>query len=267
LDTRESDFDEGTITTECVVVTRGGQEAVDTEVINERMISFYVNGQELVTVMATPVMQQAHGVGFLANEGIIQSLEDVEDVRLCARGTCVDMWLAYSDYPAPQRRILTSGCGSGVTFDDLTREAPPLSSTRCIPADTLWVLMEQLDRSASLYKRARGVHTSALSDGERLLLVAEDVGRHNTLDKLRGLALLEGVDTRDCALLTTGRISSEMINKAHRMQTPVVCSRTSPTSLSTSLAQVWNIALVGYCRRNSMRVYTHHERILTQSSG
>ena len=99
------------------------------------------------------------------------------------------------------------------------------------------------------------MHTSALADGDKLALVAEDVGRHNTLDKLRGMALMKGLDTRDMILLSTGRVSSEMIGKARQMGTPIVCSRTSPTSLSVALAEQWNITLVGYLRRNSMNVY------------
>jgi FdhD protein len=105
------------------------------------------------------------------------------------------------------------------------------------------------------------VHTSALSDGERLLLVAEDVGRHNTIDKLRGLALMQGVDTHDCILLSSGRISSEMLNKAAKMDVPVVASRTSPTSLSVALAQAWGIALIGYVRQNRLTVYAGAERV------
>jgi FdhD protein len=103
-----------------------------------------------------------------------------------------------------------------------------------------------------------------LSDGQRLLLIAEDIGRHNTLDKLRGLALMQGVDTQDMVLLSSGRISSEMLNKAAHMGVPVIVSRTSPTSLSVALAQAWGITLVGYVRQNRMNVYTGVERLQAQ---
>ncbi len=94
-----------------------------------------------------------------------------------------------------------------------------------------------------------------------MLLVEEDVGRHNTVDKIRGAAALEGITTRGRMLLTSGRISTEMISKARKMETPIVCSRTSPTSASVRLARAWNITLVGYARAPRLRVYTGEERI------
>ena len=105
------------------------------------------------------------------------------------------------------------------------------------------------------------MHTSALSDGQRLLVVAEDVGRHNTLDKIRGECLQRGIPTADNILLTTGRISSEMLRKAADMEVPVVVSRTSPTSLSLDLAETWDITLIGYVRGRRMRVYSGSWRL------
>jgi FdhD protein len=95
-----------------------------------------------------------------------------------------------------------------------------------------------------------------------LLFTTEDIGRHNTLDKIAGMCLRQGQPTQHRILLTSGRVSSEMINKVARMGVPIVISRTSPTSLSVQLAQAWGITLIGYTRRRSFRVYAAAERIV-----
>lgn len=253
---------EGTIPAAYTVIKRDGAETVEAEIIHEKLVSIFVNGQELATIMCTPCDQDTLALGFLANEGIIQSMNDVRAIHVCPSGVCVDAWLKSASFEAPRRMIATSGCGGGVTFDDLSRTYAPVRGDIRVLPEQLWALMDSLNQNAQLYKRARGVHTSVLSDGQRLLAIAEDVGRHNTLDKLRGQALRDNIDTNNRIILTTGRISSEMINKARSMGVPLVCSRTSPTSLSVRLAAEWQITLVGYLRRNSMNLYTHPQRVL-----
>ena len=112
-----------------------------------------------------------------------------------------------------------------------------------------------------LYRLSGGVHTSALADTKNLLVVAEDIGRHNTLNKIQGECLLEGIQTKDRLVLITGRISSEMLLKAAKMQAPVVVSRHSPTSSAILLARKMGIALVGEARGNRLTVFTHPERL------
>jgi FdhD protein len=110
-------------------------------------------------------------------------------------------------------------------------------------------------------QRTRGIHTAALADPDALVLLTEDIGRHNTLDKLYGRCLQDGIATEGRILLASGRISAEMMSKAARMQTPIVVSRSSPTTLSIALAAAWNVTLVGYVRRDSMTVYTALSRV------
>ena len=131
-----------------------------------------------------------------------------------------------------------------------------------LPAAVTRKLMQELSHAAAVYRRAGGIHTGALAEGEKLLCMAEDVGRHNALDKIAGACLRRGQPMRDRVLLTTGRVSSEMVSKAARMGIPIVISRTSPTSLSIQLAHAWGITLIGYTRRRSFRVYTHAERVV-----
>jgi FdhD protein len=239
---------------------RQGWKSVDSEVIEEAMVSIFVNGQELASILCTPRDQDVLALGLLWNEGIISSLDEVEHVDFGRDGCCVDVWLTHG-FTRPERRILTSGCGGGITFDDPSLGIHPLNTGRRIKPEALFPLFTRLNSPDSLYARARGVHTAALSDGEDLLVVAEDIGRHNTLDRLLGLSLIGGIDTAGLILLATGRVSSEMLRKGARMGCPIIASRNSPTSMSVTLAEAWNITLIGYVRQHTMRVYTHPHRL------
>lgn len=241
----------------------GASTAVDGRVIDEGLVRIHVNGLELATFMCTPRDLDLLALGFLRAEGIIQARQDVRLVQVCPSRTCVDVWLRNGAIELPSRPILTSGCGGGVTFDDLSQRVPPVASQRQVEPQQILDGMQQLMAAAILYKETRGVHTSALSDGQRLLATAEDVGRHNTIDKLWGYCLQHDVNPAGQLLLASGRISSEMLNKAAKMGVPVVVTRTSPTSLSVRLAQEWNILLVGYVRNRSFNIYAGAERLLS----
>ena len=138
-----------------------------------------------------------------------------------------------------------------------------MNTNTTLKPEQVFGLMKQLHLAAELYNEVRGVHTSVLSDGEALLLVAQDVGRHNTIDRLWGQALKQGIATEGRILLASGRISSEMLNKAAKMGVPIIISRTSPTSLSVDLGRAWNITVVGYARGSSYRVYTAPARVVS----
>jgi FdhD protein len=186
----------------------------DAETIVETPVSLTVNGQVWLTFMCTPVHLEELAVGFLYNEGILESMEEVEDVRVCEHGDNVDVWLNRSvEQPASWRR--TSGCTGGVTAVDLlARPDVHFGADRFeVQPEAIGDLVEQLFESQSLYRETGGVHTSALSDGERIVLAAEDIGRHNTLDKIAGLCLMRNAFPETRILITTGRISSEMLQK------------------------------------------------------
>lgn len=237
-----------------VSVTPGG-------VIEEVLVTIYVNGQELATVMCSPLDQEALALGFLYNEGIIQSLDEVGLVQANATRAVVDVLLKRVEFEPPRRLIITSGCGGGVALQVLTESFSPLDSSFVTDVNTVFARMRDLQGAAQLYNLVRGVHTAVLASRDRLLVSAEDVGRHNAVDKVTGKSLLAGLATRDCILLTSGRISSEMLSKARRMDVPLVASRTAPTSIALHLAQAWNICVVGYVRQGSLRVYTHPQRL------
>jgi FdhD protein len=245
-----------------VSVGPGSPQDIDGEVVEEGQVCISVNGTELATFMCSPRDLDRMALGFLYNEGIISGLQDVHHWHISRNESCVDVWLHDVNVELPRRMIITAGCGGGITFDDLSQRHEPLRSDLQATPAQLANLMRQLHLGAELYQRARGIHTAVLADTDHALLQVEDIGRHNCLDKLRGAALLENIETRDRILLSSGRISSEMINKARRLQTPIVCSRTSPTSLSVALAEAWNMTIVAYLRQDRMRVYTHSERVL-----
>ena len=240
----------------------GDWQPVEGAITEEALVCIHVNGRELATFMCTPREQDELALGFLRAEGLIQGLADVRALTISASGTCVDVWLNH-EIELPSRRIVTSGCGGGVTFDDLTSRSALLNTRTAVPPEQIFPRMRDLYQAANLYRVTQGIHTSALSDGERLLLVAEDVGRHNTLDRLWGKALKRNLPTEGLILLATGRISSEMLGKAAKMGVPVVASRTSATSLSVALGRAWNITVVGYVRRDSLRVYSAPHRVVT----
>ena len=229
-------------------------------VVCEGLVRLHVNGQELATLMCSPHELEVLALGFLASEGIIAHREDVRLVKACPSQTCVDVWLRDAGRELPTRGIITSGCGGGITFTDLTAGIEPLTSELQVTPRQLGRLIAALQST----QQTRGIHTAALAEDEALLMVVEDVGRHNTIDRIRGKCLMEGLPTAGRILLTTGRISSEMLTKAAHMGVPVVASRTSPTSLSLALARAWNITLVGYVRRDSLNVYTGQARIAAE---
>jgi FdhD protein len=225
---------------------------------SETELTISVNGQELVTILCTPTKLNCLVLGFLYAEGIISGVGDVASMRVCDEESLADVRLSNPEYKLPTLRKLTSGCGGGVAF--ITQGQRVNSGLVVTPTEVL-SLMKQFQEQMELYRLCGGVHTSALSDTKNLLVVAEDIGRHNTLDKIQGECLLRGLSIRDGLLLTTGRVSSEMLLKAAKMQAPVVVSRTSPTGRAISLARDLGIALVGYARGSRLSVYSHPERL------
>jgi FdhD protein len=241
----------------------GRLEGGFTNVISEQAVMLQVNNDPWLTFMCTPVDLEALGIGFLFNEEIIHSLEDVATVKVCPDGSNIDIWLN-STVARPERWIRTSGCSGGRTSLDGKRSRVARAGSKngtVLNAEMIGLLIADLLDAQDLYRQSGGVHTSALSDGTQILISTEDIGRHNTLDKLAGRCLLEQINPAQRVILTTGRVSSEMIQKAGRMRAAIIISRTSPSSLSTLIAENLGITLIGYARRNRFTVYTHPERI------
>ena len=220
----------------------------------ERAISLIVDGEELATIACSPVRVIALALGFLKLEDIIQRAEDVALMEVCDEETVVKARLAPTARAVPhdRKRILTSGCGRGVTF---SLDVVPVGNGMTVKPEQLMAWMEELLDKAAGYKEHGGTHTAGLFGPGGLELLVEDIGRHNTVDRIAGEALLADLDTTGKAILTSGRISSEMLVKASRLGCGVVASRTSPTELAVSLAIEANVALCGYVRRDQLRIF------------
>ena len=243
---------------ECERFSDEGWAKIPSHVPSEMDLTIFVNQMELVTVLCTPNKLNCLVLGFLYDEGIISSTRDVASMRVCEGDSLADVKLTTPDFKVPERRMLTSGCGGGATF--ATKGQKVESDLRVTPSKVL-SLMKQFQDKMDLYRACGGVHASALANASKLLVVAEDIGRHNTLDKIQGECLLRGISTKDKVLLSTGRVSSEMLTKAAKMQVPVIVSRTSPTERAVAMAKDLGIALIGYARASRMLVYSHPERL------
>jgi FdhD protein len=134
-------------------------------------------------------------------------------------------------------------------------------NTLKVQPEAIMNLVDKLFESQELYRDTGGVHTSALSDGEKIIFAADDIGRHNTLDKIAGMCLMQNIWPENRLLITTGRISSEMLQKAAQLNASILISRTSPSSLSIEMAQRYGITLIGYARKHRFNVYSCGERV------
>ena len=227
----------------------------------EEVITLCVNDQPLIRLMCTPVQLEELAIGFLFNQGLIESPDEVAAVELRDGDRCLDVHL-HHDIETPRLRVFTSGYSGGATFENVTHVHYRVESNLRVTPQQVTRLMEEFSRATVLYRRAGAVHGAALAEGEQLLCVVEDVGRNNALDKIAGFCMRKEWPTRDRILLTSGRVSSEILHKVARMEAPVVISHKSPTSLAIQLAQTWGITLIGYTRRRSFRVYSGAERVV-----
>jgi len=245
-------------------VEKSGRKSVESDIVVESPVALSVNGEVWLTFMCTPVDLEALAVGFLYNEGLIETINEIANVRVCPHHDNIDIW-TNRPVKQPDKWSRTSGCTGGVTSvdTDLIGDEQFINlNGSALSSNQINILTEQLFESQDLYKITGGVHTSVMTDGIIVAAVAEDIGRHNTLDKIAGKFLLENLQLDHRILLTTGRISSDMLQKAARLGAALIISRTSPSSLSIQMAKRWGITLIGYARRRSFRIYSYPERVI-----
>lgn len=231
------------------------------DVVREFPLVLRVNDRELVTLVASPHDLRFLVAGFLRLQGFVTSTDDFLLLSVCNDYGIANVRIK-GELPTELKPVLTSGCGTGVTFS-LPQGRQPSAQRDSIAVGAVFELMRRLAQTADRYKSHGGLHSAAIGDVEgRLLLHAEDLGRHNTVDRLAGEALLKGISLEGTILATSGRVSTEMAAKAAQLGIAVVASRTSPTDMAVRICDESGITLIGYLRGAKLTAYTHSEYIL-----
>ena len=244
-----------------VRLVKGHKKKVNRPVVEEYPLRMRVNGCELATLICSPHQLNFLLAGFLQLQGFADSLDDIMSL-----GVCTDFGLAEirlkNELPERLQPTLTSGCGTGIAFN-LSDQFLEVSHTRQrnYSSDSLFLLMRQLAQKSELYQKHGGIHSAAVGDDDGLLFHTEDIGRHNTLDRLAGEALFRKVDLRDKMLITSGRISTEMVAKAARLGIGLLASRSSPTNRAIDLCEQAGITLVGYLRGEALEIFSHPQQL------
>jgi len=248
-----------------VVRYREGNFArVEDVVVEEAPLTLHVNGREIVTLLTLGEHSVELALGFLRSEGFFQGRDEVGGWREEPGAVRVDLPGGSGLVERLlERRTVTTGCGKGTSFyrtlDAL--QCRPVESRVCFDAETILRRMAELQKRSGLYRETGGTHNASLADGEAIHCFRTDIGRHNAVDMLGGWALLEGAELGEMALLTTGRVSSEILIKVARMGVPVLASRSAPTALALRLARELGVTVVGYVRNGRFNVYTHESRV------
>jgi FdhD protein len=229
----------------------------------ENPLTIVLNSEEIVTLLCIPDAPILLALGFLFSEGLVDSIGAIHSVDADAGIVRITADEGHARTGKLSKRVVTTGCGKGTTFffDAPERFPTPLASNVKIYSKTIVDLMKQLLSRSHLHRETRGVHNTALASEAGIEIFHTDVGRHNAVDKIYGQSIVEERTVRDKILLTTGRISSEIVIKCVRMGIPILVSRHAATSLAVELACQLNMTLVGYVRGSRFTVYTGFERI------
>lgn len=246
---------------EIIRVTGDEESSLADTVATEKRLRILVNGKNILKLYCSPVMVRELVVGFFMTEGIIEG------------GWCADrMSIMYGDeitvdIPAEgevslEGGAITSGCVGGVTFEKAIREKTVLDNGIKMEKEKLRDLFHRFQRSSELYNLTGCIHSAAVSDGKTIVVIGEDIGRHNAVDKAVGYCLLEDIPLQDKVIFVSGRLSSEMATKCARWGIPLVVSRTAPTALSIDIADKYGITMVGFMRGKRFNIYTHPHRVI-----
>lgn len=238
------------------------------EVASELPVRLILNNEPLVTLLCTPSELEELAVGFLLSEGILREKSSLK--RLTVEEDPLTVRVELSDLPQDwekmfEKRTISSGCGSGITFTSfkMEHERRIKVADHLMSLDDIRRLLTAFRNISSLYLETGGVHSAALSDGKEIIFFSEDIGRHNAVDKLIGKAFLKGVPVENKVLFTSGRVTSEIMTKAGRNRFPILISRAAPSCMAVAYAEDMGITLIGFARGDRMNIYTWPNRIRT----
>jgi FdhD protein len=253
---------------EILRITGSKTENLRDILVKERPVTIFLDDIELANLMCSPKDLDCLAVGFLFAEGLIKSKKDIKKITADEKDGVVWVELRKAKKsPADlvTRRFITTGCGKGLTFVDATEDGRRLwnKSRFRVRVDCLPQLMKELHRKSRLYRLTGGVHSAAICSTRGILVFNEDIGRHSAIDKVVGECVLRGIKTNDRIMVTSGRISSEILVKAARCRTPIIVSKSAPTDLAVRLAGNFGITIVGFARGSRMNIYSNPWRITT----
>ena len=243
-------------------------EMVPTAIAGEHPLTLYLDKREIVTLMTLGHAPEALAIGYLRNQRLVDSIDDIEAVQVDWESESV----AVSSRGKPARkkkalgkRTVTTGCGQGTMYGDLMEEVEKVKlreDVRLADAD-LFTLLEKVRRHETIYKQAGAVHGCALATtAGDILMFVEDVGRHNAVDAIAGCMWLDGVDGSDKVFYTTGRLTSEMVIKCAQMRIPFLVSRSGLTQMGHAIAAKTGITMLGRASGRHYLAFTGKERIV-----
>lgn len=250
------------------VATGKAEEKTDF-VAEEKPLRLFVNATYWATILCSPSNLKEMAVGHLLSEGVVKSITEIEDVVLKENEeTCtvklkptinVEERVSLSRL---HQRVITSACGEGSPYQ-YTGKTPRVKSDLKVKAQTIFECVNTLNFKAAEFRQTGGVHVAAIyrADGSMVAL-AEDVGRHNAVDKVIGMTAFAKVDFGDCFMALSGRMSGDVAFKAAKVGLPIVASIAAALSSGIALAEQSNLTLVGFVRGKRMNIYTFPERIL-----
>lgn len=242
-------------------------ELVTIETIEELALDeptcIFINGEYHVTLIASPLMKKELAVGYLKSEAIIKDPEEIENITFRDNDIHIDLAkeIDLREISVGMMNLIVTACSSKPRANRSTVKMPKVSSALQVKAETIFDMIRKLNKKSDVHRRTRGTHAAMVctADGE-VLAFAEDVGRHNAVDKVIGSIALDHRDPGMCVLLSTGRQSGEMVQKAARGGIPVVASMTVPLISGVRLAEVSGVTLASI-GQGKLKVYTNAERI------